>query len=104
MYRREEMYTWLWWGNMKERDHLENTDLDGRIILKLIFWKWDGGMDRLDLARDRDRWRALVNAAMNLRGSIKCGEFLNYHRTCKLLKKNSAPLSQSDFHKNISDF
>jgi hypothetical protein len=27
---------------LRERDHLENPDVDGRIILRLIFKKWDG--------------------------------------------------------------
>jgi hypothetical protein len=30
-------------------------DVDGRIILKWILEKWDGGMDWIYLARDRDR-------------------------------------------------
>jgi len=29
--------------------------------------KWSGVMDWIHLAEDRDRWRALVNAVMNLR-------------------------------------
>ena len=36
-----------------------------------------GVMDWIQLAQDMDRWWALVNAVMNLGGSIKCGEFLD---------------------------
>ena len=36
-----------------------------------------GYVDWIGLAQDRDRWRTLVSAVMNLRGCIKCGEFLD---------------------------
>ena len=36
-----------------------------------------GYMDWIGLAEDRDRWRTLVSAVMNLSGSVKCGEFLD---------------------------
>jgi len=31
----------LWWGNLREGDHVEDIDVDGRIILKWIVQKWD---------------------------------------------------------------
>ena len=49
------MYTEFWWGNLRERGHLEDPDIDGKIILRCIFREWDGGMDWIDLAQDRDR-------------------------------------------------
>jgi hypothetical protein len=52
---------------VRERDHWGDPDVDGRIILRWIFRKGFRGMDWIELAQDRDRWRALVNAVMNLR-------------------------------------
>jgi hypothetical protein len=45
---------------------LEDPVVDDRIILRWMDVGWEG-MDWIDLAEDRDRWRALVNAVMNLR-------------------------------------
>jgi hypothetical protein len=54
-------------GKPEEGDHLEDPSIDGSLILRWIFRKWDvGGMDWTDLVQDRDRWQALVNVVMNL--------------------------------------
>jgi hypothetical protein len=53
-------------GRLQRRNHLEDQGVDGRIILKMdrdVGW---GSMDWIDLAQDRDRWWAVVNAVMNL--------------------------------------
>jgi len=36
-------YMGFWWGNLRERDHSEDLDIDGRVILKWIFKTWEGG-------------------------------------------------------------
>jgi hypothetical protein len=45
-------------------------------ILKFVCQVGRGGMDWLDLAQDRDRRRALVNAVLNLRLHKMRGTFL----------------------------
>ena len=62
-----EVYTGFRWGDLRERDHLEDLGAGGRILLKWIFKQWDRGMDWIDLSQDRDSWRAVVNAGVNLR-------------------------------------
>jgi len=41
---RVEACTGFWWGNLGERDHLGDPVLDGKIILRWIFRKWDVGV------------------------------------------------------------
>jgi hypothetical protein len=56
------------WENLKERDPCgrprrrweDNIKVDRQEV-------GCGGKDRIELAQDRDRWRALVNAVMNFR-------------------------------------
>jgi hypothetical protein len=61
------MYTEFWWGNPREGQHLEDPGVDGRIILKLISRIGMEGMDWIDLAEYRNKWRAVVNVVMNFR-------------------------------------
>jgi len=44
---RGELCTGFWCGNLRERDHWGDPDVDGRIILRWIFRKWEGfwGLD-----------------------------------------------------------
>jgi len=61
-------------GDVMGRNNLKGGN--GRMILKLIFKHLDGGKYWSVLAQDRDRWRDLVNAVMNLRLFMQCREFL----------------------------
>ena len=71
-----DLHTGFFWGNLRKRDYLEDPGLDGRIILRWIFRKWDRGMGWIDLAQDKDRWRTLVNAVMNILLPYNVGIFL----------------------------
>jgi hypothetical protein len=58
-------------------------------ILRVIGWD---GMDWIDLAEDRDQWKALMNTIMNLRVPQNGGKFLsgstidNFSRRAQLRK------------------
>jgi hypothetical protein len=52
-------------GKSKERDHFEDKGVDG-ITIDLRETGW-GNVEWVQLAQDRDQWRALVNTVMNLR-------------------------------------
>jgi hypothetical protein len=67
---RGEVHTGLWWGNLREGDRLKDPSVDGR-ILECISDRLDGETDWIELAQGRDKWRAVVNAVMNLRGFLK---------------------------------
>jgi len=41
---RGEVHTVFWWGDLRERDHLGDPGVDGRIILRWIFRKWNVGV------------------------------------------------------------
>jgi hypothetical protein len=62
------MHTGYWWDSQKERDNWEDQDAGGWTISK---WMRDrmgwSEVDWLDMAQDRDQWRALVNTILNLR-------------------------------------
>ena len=62
-------------GKRHGRRLFERFRRNGRIILKWILGKWDGGMDWIDLTRYRDRVRAFANAVINLRTPHNAGSF-----------------------------
>jgi hypothetical protein len=38
---KREVHTGFWWGDLRSGDHFGDPGVDGRIILKWIFKKWD---------------------------------------------------------------
>jgi hypothetical protein len=77
----------LWYRNLRERGYW--GDPDGRIILRWIFRKLEGGReDWMDLAQDRDGWRELS-------GYVKMRGISRLHaKIGQLLKNDSTPCSK----------
>jgi hypothetical protein len=75
VYMGENMHTGFWSGDLKERDHLEDLDIDRILILKWISKKWGQVMSS---GEHRNKPSA----------SIGCGEFLEYLRNFYLSRRN----------------
>jgi hypothetical protein len=68
-----EVCTRFWWGNLRERDHWGDPDVDGSIILRWIFRVLGTGWSWLRIGRGAGTWEY----GNEFSGSIKCGEFLD---------------------------
>jgi hypothetical protein len=64
--RREE-WTRFWWESRKKRDHLEDRGVDERMGSEWSLGGLVAGMEWIQLAQDRDRWRTLGEAVIDLR-------------------------------------
>ena len=59
VWERGEVHTGFWRGNLRGKDHFEDIDVDGMIILKRIFKKWgeeaETGLIKLMIGTRGDR-------------------------------------------------
>jgi hypothetical protein len=53
-------------GNWKEDDNLEDTGVDGGILMIVKGMRLEG-VDCISVVEDRDKWRGRANGAMNSR-------------------------------------
>ena len=81
---RGEIHTGFQWGNLREGVHFDVRGVDGRIILKWILEKLNGGYG-LDQSGSRQGQVAGSSECGDEPSvSIKCREFLDQLRTCQL--------------------
>ena len=78
---RVDVYTWLYWGSLGERDNLEDLSVDGKIILKWLLRKavrraW-GGLIWLNTG---DKMMGSCEGSNENSGSQRGGEFLDHLR------------------------
>jgi hypothetical protein len=66
-WERRENSIRFWRESPKRRNHSEDRGVDRRMRSEWFLRKFAGGIEWIQLAQDRDQWRALVNTVMNLR-------------------------------------
>jgi len=74
---RGEACTGFWLGNLRERDHWGDPGLDGKIILRWIFRKWDVGYGLDRCGSGQGQMAGTCECGNEHSGSIKCWEFLD---------------------------
>jgi hypothetical protein len=71
---REEVCTGFWQGDLRERDHWGDPSVDGKVILRRFFRKWDvrvwTGLSWLRIQTGGGTCECVNEPS----GSIKCGE------------------------------
>ena len=76
---RGEAHTGFWWGNLRERDRLEDLCVDEKNNVEWIFSEIrlmvHSGFSRLRISV---RWRTVVKAPMNIQGPITYAQFIDY--------------------------
>jgi hypothetical protein len=61
------------WESSKERDHLEDRGVDGRMGSEWILGRLGGGVVKwIHFAQNRGWWQTVVNAVMNLWVLLPC--------------------------------
>jgi hypothetical protein len=73
---RRDMHAGFLWKSQKEKEHYEDINVGGRIILGWILKKYNG-MDWIHLAHVVDQWQALVKTVKNLRFHKIFGKFFS---------------------------
>jgi hypothetical protein len=74
----EPVFTGFWWGNLKEREHWGDPSVDGNVILRRIFRKWDVvgyGLDRAGTGQGQVT--GTCECCNENSCSVKCGKFLD---------------------------
>jgi hypothetical protein len=88
---RGEACTGFWWENLREINHWGDRDVDGGDHIKMDLQEVGcASMGWIKLAQDRDRWRALVNAVMNLRVPLNTGNFLTSCKPVSFSRRTAA--------------
>jgi hypothetical protein len=74
MWQKREIHTHLGGESLKEPDHLEDPDIDSRILKGILIMRLNG-TDCILLALKRDKWWAVVNMEISLQVPQNVGNF-----------------------------